>query len=84
MIFLNPNDFKGCELGKRIIINSNITYKSGGQFNDIVFQFTNTGHFVEWDFDTIENRDKAIEIIDRICQNKHNQVDDLLYTIETQ
>ena len=84
MIFLNPKDFEGCESRKRIIISSTISYRAGGQFSDIVFQFMNTGHFVEWGFDNYENRENALKEIDRICKNKHNQVDDLLYTIETQ
>ena len=89
MIFLNPNDFEGCKSDVRVVINSNMLYTSDcynypqGPTDHIIIFEDLTG-CAKWKFNSKRDRDQAIEKIDRICKNKHNQVDDLLYTIETQ
>ena len=84
MIFLNPEEFKGCETNARFIISGiAITYFIDEKDIKLIFGDIANDQG-SWKFDSLRNLIKARDKIDRICKNKHNQVDDLLYTIETQ
>jgi hypothetical protein len=70
MFYINPNDFEGCKSDVRIDLEGKAYNPSIS--NEIIFSSLSgeRANYAIWEFDTEENRNKALDKIDEIVRAK--------------
>lgn len=64
MFFINPDNFEGCQSKFRVNLNILAYEPEKGGSNIFFYPNDNFIDKLIWEFDSVENRDKAIEKID--------------------